>query len=926
MKMARMRGVVGDIYQLARGLRIGVDLSVWLYQVAARSSDQLRDIARMTSQVVGRATKLVKGGVAIVVVFDCPFTSPAKAEERARRRRAKARSSSSVHDDHGDDGADGDEECPPSPSAAEEVAFVDVHGAFQRNVWNEMHAAGIPCIMSPAEADHQLASMCDNGTLDGVITVDSDLLVLGVPLVFTNVKFLDGTCTRISLARLYEPLDAQGQDWVDPCAWLGMAPPTLRPAALMAYACVAPSDFNHVPHVGPAAAVKLVSGALQAARGQSRDLPALPALDVAGDKQFTCFLSEFSRSVHALHLRKGGTLDQPEVLAGMRRAFICFRRSIVFCLREQQERPLSGPVLLTAEEEAVVGRICPDREQAIELAFGQRDRGEETHRLVENAAEYFRMTSHGVDRPLEITYLMLPHRTHPIFELDPRIVHAAVERGTPALASIWPKEITKAHLLTFFRCVGESGYSDKRLADLQLAACLWLAHHRNAASVASDDEDAAPAAAAPLAESAAPAAAAPLAKSAGADVLQPTADVRVRYTFHSCLLRDPFGMNALQLSLAQGIVVPVSARDSLNDGVLALPPDSSPGWLGEFDKWASTGARTPPTCDAPCISAHYSEMFPRGEVPLGDSDAPLRMCRPMERALQRILRMTLTPDINVHIVRLVGGRALTWIKGHVPASQTKGTRYFCRLCAECVATDSGHNALSGLPTVDAASPESGQVTWSLRRILWVECPCKQKWKCAHGGSLLWMLTLWCTARRENHRDRTRTGLIAYNTWWLGLSQGAVAAHERQMRGLPVHLLDMESIREGAMPAPGSEMGPARRARHDYDPLQAYGDGMAPYALPALSTAAVRLPLYEGLNASLFSHAASGERVGMSAHQFTYARGGEWLLMSQAQRDVVFPPGEEDADLLRTLDAQHRARQASAGLARLKGRARRKSVG
>ena len=51
MKMAKTRGVVGNIYHLAGGLRIGIDVSVWLYQVAARSSDRSRDLALMTSRL-----------------------------------------------------------------------------------------------------------------------------------------------------------------------------------------------------------------------------------------------------------------------------------------------------------------------------------------------------------------------------------------------------------------------------------------------------------------------------------------------------------------------------------------------------------------------------------------------------------------------------------------------------------------------------------------------------------------------------------------------------------------------------------------------------------------------------------------------------------------------------------------------------------
>jgi hypothetical protein len=48
----------------------------------------LADLAwtRSVDELVRRAKRMVADGVPVVVVVDCPCTSPAKAEERARRR------------------------------------------------------------------------------------------------------------------------------------------------------------------------------------------------------------------------------------------------------------------------------------------------------------------------------------------------------------------------------------------------------------------------------------------------------------------------------------------------------------------------------------------------------------------------------------------------------------------------------------------------------------------------------------------------------------------------------------------------------------------------------------------------------------------------------------------------------------------------
>jgi hypothetical protein len=53
----------------------------------ADSTDQAW--TRGANALVHRVKQIIAHGVPVVVVFDCPLTSPAKAEERARRRAAR---------------------------------------------------------------------------------------------------------------------------------------------------------------------------------------------------------------------------------------------------------------------------------------------------------------------------------------------------------------------------------------------------------------------------------------------------------------------------------------------------------------------------------------------------------------------------------------------------------------------------------------------------------------------------------------------------------------------------------------------------------------------------------------------------------------------------------------------------------------------
>lgn len=291
-----------------------------------------------------RAESIVKGSVTVVVVFDCPHTLPAKAEERARRR--EARSLASVSADGG----------PAQPTAGDGShtaalpAMADVHGKLQTMVWEAMQLKGIPCLMSPAEADDQLVMLYVLGLIWAALTVDSDLLAMGVPC-FMNYKARTDECLFIDVP-FWRPIKSWAEGEEDPLEWLVEAYKLVGDArarsALMLYACIAHSDFNVIPQMGRVRAVILVRSALRL----------LPAYEVTA---FRSFIGTFVNDVHASHARSTHPerrMTSDQVRAGMLKAFTVFSRSLAFDPTAGRERPLAlADEVLTPYEEALWARL-----------------------------------------------------------------------------------------------------------------------------------------------------------------------------------------------------------------------------------------------------------------------------------------------------------------------------------------------------------------------------------------------------------------------------------------------------------------------------------------------------------------------------------------------------------------------------------------
>jgi len=95
--------------------------------------------------------------------------------------------------------------------------------------------------------------------------------------------------------------------------------------------------------------------------------------------------------------------------------------------------------------------------------------------------------------------------------------------------------------------------------------------------------------------------------------------------------------------------------------------------------------------------------------------------------------------------------------------------------ASRLATSAVGSSSSDAPHVPGAAPEPRPPQWVMRDVQWVECPCRQQWKCAHAGSLLWVVLLWCVARYSAHIDNVKFYETAGDCWWLQLDPRVVAA-------------------------------------------------------------------------------------------------------------------------------------------------------
>ena len=136
---------------------------------------------------MNRVRMLIHFGVKPYLVFDGDYL-PSKAhteKDRAARRKESRRTGLQLL------------QAGKTAQAQQELQkAVDVTPLMAREMIEELKAAGIPYVVAPYEADSQLAYLEQQGTIHGVLSEDSDLLVFGVRCLLTKLDQY-GECVMI---------------------------------------------------------------------------------------------------------------------------------------------------------------------------------------------------------------------------------------------------------------------------------------------------------------------------------------------------------------------------------------------------------------------------------------------------------------------------------------------------------------------------------------------------------------------------------------------------------------------------------------------------------------------------------------------------------------------------------------------------------
>ncbi|KAF2717869.1 PIN domain-like protein [Polychaeton citri CBS 116435] len=173
------------------GQTLGVDAYGWLHRgtvACAIELAQCRPTTKYVDFAMNRVRMLIHFGVKPYIVFDgdyLPSKSHTEHDRAARRRESKRL------------GLDLLKAGKISQAHLELQKAVDVTPGMARELIEELKAAGIDYVVSPYEADAQLAYLEKSGIINGIISEDSDLLVFGAKCLLTKLDQY-GECIMIN--------------------------------------------------------------------------------------------------------------------------------------------------------------------------------------------------------------------------------------------------------------------------------------------------------------------------------------------------------------------------------------------------------------------------------------------------------------------------------------------------------------------------------------------------------------------------------------------------------------------------------------------------------------------------------------------------------------------------------------------------------
>jgi exonuclease-1 len=152
------------------GSTIGIDMSVWLHGIAVGIAEDLvvhKDYTSLVTEIDKRVRDLLLHGVHPVLVFDgAPF--PGKMATNASRQGSRDAAYDRVMQAVKEGETAPKTDLVSAISITEDMVIAVISGVAR--------ARGLPYLVSPYEADHQLVFLARIGLIEYIMTIDSDLV------------------------------------------------------------------------------------------------------------------------------------------------------------------------------------------------------------------------------------------------------------------------------------------------------------------------------------------------------------------------------------------------------------------------------------------------------------------------------------------------------------------------------------------------------------------------------------------------------------------------------------------------------------------------------------------------------------------------------------------------------------------------------
>ena len=321
-----------SVYDELQGKSVAVDSFVWLHTLAVVYVEDVVEhqrYDRVSAAFAKRGRRFLSRGIDVLFVFDGKPV-PAKAETAEQRRERRARALAEAQ------GAEpGSDEHRKALQAA-----VSIGPELVAAVISALRRDGQRYMVAPYEADPQLRYLDKKGIVDYVISVDSDMVPLGVRRPLLKFKYATGKAVLYERLALLEPKEPYEDELLDAFA--------ATPSLLLLYCVGSGCDYFKMAGVGPGKSERTLVQLVRSGEEVTENafFTALLAHATDGDSRHDHYRTRFYGALHA------------------------FRDAIVYDPRVRSETYLSDVTTEPNGARDFVGTRCEDSVRATDSALG----------------------------------------------------------------------------------------------------------------------------------------------------------------------------------------------------------------------------------------------------------------------------------------------------------------------------------------------------------------------------------------------------------------------------------------------------------------------------------------------------------------------------------------------------------------------------